>query len=636
MKNFIINLVQKKLLATILISSASVVTTTCIILPNINQQNSSTEQLNNNVNNNAKNISTQSRKSDLSLSEDNKLITLEEIKEQNIPNATIIVKNETSSNAAKIEKDEVKNEEISNEVVKNETSETQIPEVSTNETEEEKETVQESEVKPQVQNEKNEEELSCPKVSEEKKTSLESSKQELQTPEVAKEEDKKEEITENKSEESKNQNASEKEKNKSTESVDKEEKSNSDNDNEALINLVKEAYNKTINLNSITYNQVITGSLRDNITVSYNKYQNRKLIVSEYGQDYLEGTQGGYTSDTHNSSKYNQRWWRKENGSDTWVDKSSIYSGFGVSITRFLKEIKSVTNSSDDGTYVVTLDQNFANGCAEVEFNTPNMFSKDVTILVTINKDNYITNITADFKKDVLNEGKSPVCEKVSMSGFDTTSVNRPEGLEDIVIEPPVYEEGLTATQKANLAQKIQNAYINTRNVSNATYVLNGETVKYDKNKNEAIIENANEITYYKGLEDNYIDHDYVTDQYRQDSWTKAKSSDIWVKNVRKHTTFTPKELYFLNHVFTVNEENVQGNVSTYEIVILKYDANLAYSYAFGVSDRFNDNITITVSITNDNYVKEIHADFGSNKIDLIYSNIGSTQIVKPDGIIEE
>ena len=80
---------------------------------------------------------------------------------------------------------------------------------------------------------------------------------------------------------------------------------------------------------------------------------------------------------------------------------------------------------------------------------------------------------------------------------------------------------------------------------------------------------------------------------------------------------------------------SVDGDITTYTIVLYKADANLAYSHVFNESNKFDENITLTVSLDKDNYVREMHADFGDNSIDLVIYNIDNTEIIEPEGINE-
>ena len=128
-----------------------------------------------------------------------------------------------------------------------------------------------------------------------------------------------------------------------------------------------------------------------------------------------------------------------------------------------------------------------------------------------------------------------------------------------------------------------------------------------------------------------YLDYDFVTPAYHQESWTKDKATNTWTKNVTKHKTFTPQELFFLNAIFTVNSQEHNNDLHTYNITILKYYANLAYSHVYGVSDKFTNDITMDVTIDDNGYVRALKSDFG---VDLVLTNIENTIVNKPEDLI--
>ncbi len=397
--------------------------------------------------------------------------------------------------------------------------------------------------------------------------------------------------------------------------------------------LIEEAARRTQNVDSAYYRFSQTGY--SVISVKYNKSQNREYTVTDEGEEYLEGMPGRYTQDWDLSGYSKQDWWRKESGSNEWISKGRIHSGFGMAPLSFLNDVKSATlvSTRPFNHYKVVIDKEMANKAADVQFSNPNMFKTDVTLEVSINHEGYIVLLNLDCKKDVLNEGVSEVSLWLHAGDFNKTVVQRPKELANVTITDTPKKDELTPTKKVEIKEKIAAAYKKTRDVNSATYNLNGKIVMYNRNQNAALMQNGDVRTYYEGTAGKYIDHDYVTPEFQQDSWTKTGSDAEWQKNVRKHTTFTARELYFLDMIFDVTKVDVKDDVTTYTIVILKQYANLAYSHAYGVNEKFDDNITMTVSLNKEGYVCGLHGDFGDNKLDLEYSNLNTTTIQRPEDI---
>ena len=435
------------------------------------------------------------------------------------------------------------------------------------------------------------------------------------------------------------------------EQVEKEELPKQFNDsvvNNELIELIQNAVRKVREANSLQYRIEYSGLYTDNYRVWYNKNQNRRLlkvynIVNGQHlyniEEYTEGVAGNYTDKYNGSSSY-QTQWRRENSTAEWENRGKFYSGFGINILRFLNNVKNVEEKKPTSgryaypTYTVTIDKDVANQVAEMEFNKVNMFNQDVTLMVSLYYDGYIALISTDFAKDAYNDLNNQIKATVSLGYYNDVNVERPEGLKDIEIKPvPEKEDTLTATEKRNIIEEIKNAYKKTYNANSATYLLNGEKVQYDLYHNTALVETDDKITYYKGTDGLYVDHNYVTPTYHQDSWTMVKGTDVWNKNVRKHTCFIPKELYFLTEIFDLSKVEEKDGITTYTIEVLKNNANNAYSYSYNESNHFSSNITFTVSIDEYGYVREIHINQDDYKMDLVIYDIEATEVVEPVGI---
>ena len=393
--------------------------------------------------------------------------------------------------------------------------------------------------------------------------------------------------------------------------------------------VLEEAARRTQNVDSAYYRFSQTGY--SVISVKYNKSQNREYTVTDEGEEYLEGMPGRYTQDWDLSSYYKQDWWRKESGSTEWINKGRIHSGFGMAPLSFLNHVKSATlvSTRPFKHYKVVIDKDMANKAADVQFSNPNMFKTDVTLEVSINHEGYIVLLNLDCKKDVLNDGVSEVSLWLHAGDFNKTTVQRPKDLANVTITDAPKKDELTPTKKVQIKDEIKSAYQRTMNVNSATYETNGKVVQYNRQQNSALITKDGNVTYYKGEDGKYINHDYVSLEFQQDSWTKNSGSDTWVKNVKKHTTFTPTELYFLNVIFDVTKVETNNDVTTYTITVLNYYANLAYSHVYGVSNKFSDNISLKVSLK-DGYVYSLSSDFGLN---LKLHNINNTTIDRPVGI---
>ncbi len=410
--------------------------------------------------------------------------------------------------------------------------------------------------------------------------------------------------------------------------------------NEELIKLLQDAAKRTQNTDSIYYTFELKGMYNSYYKRKYNKLQNRSWLLGDGVEEYLEGAAGRYNGESFVSSYYNQDRWIKSDDSKEWVKAPSLHSIFGIGTLSFFDEIKDVKEIKPESgryafsTYVVTIDNAYANKVAEVQYNILNMFKTDIKLDVCINHDGYIVLVHSDWTEEVLTNKSSELHVRLHMGNFNETNVERPKDLNVVLTEREQSKE-LTATEKREMASKIEEAYAKTRDVNSATYKLNGKVVKYNREQNSAIFETSQSETYYKGTPGMYVDHNYVGPSYHHKSWTKFTGTDTWVKNVTKHTIFTPVELYFLNRVFDIKDVSVDGDITTYTIVLYKADANLAYSHVFNESNKFDENITLTVSLDKDNYVREMHADFGDNSIDLVIYNIDNTEIIEPEGINE-
>ena len=410
--------------------------------------------------------------------------------------------------------------------------------------------------------------------------------------------------------------------------------------NEELIKLLQDAAKRTQNTDSIYYTFELKGMYNSYYKRKYNKLQNRSWLLGDGVEEYLEGAAGRYNGQSFVSSYYNQDRWIKSDDSKEWVKAPSLHSIFGIGTLSFFDEIKDVKEIKPESgryafnTYVVTIDNTYANKVAEVQYNTLNMFKTDIELQVCINHDGYIVLVHSDWTEEVLTNKSSELHVRLHMGNFNETNVERPKDLNVVLTEREQSKE-LTATEKREMASKIEEAYAKTRDVNSATYELNGKVVKYNREQNSAIFETSQSVTYYKGTPGMYVDHNYVGPSYHHKSWTKFTGTDTWVKNVTKHTIFTPVELYFLNRVFDIKDVSMDGDITTYTIVLYKADVNLAYSHVFNESNKFDENITLTVSLDKDNYVREMHADFGDNSIDLVIYNIDNTEIIEPEGINE-
>lgn len=413
------------------------------------------------------------------------------------------------------------------------------------------------------------------------------------------------------------------------------------------LDVINKAIDKTASADSVYFTRKITGIFSEDAKIKFSKSQNRRWYLNEKQnmEEYLEGFTDRYTTDFNPSKYYYQTYWHKNNETNTWEKQGTIHASFGISELGFLKEIKAIKKlggSSPYDAYVVTIDQNVANEAAANILNTPNMFKEDMTLTVIIDREGYIRGIDGNWKKAVLNDSiGSAVTLTVHMGDFNTTKIDRPRDLNDQPVDYPNTQDELTPNKKEDIKNKIYQAFQKTYKVNNATYNRNGKIIKYDIQQNSALMENLDgTITYYEGTPGKYVDYDFVTNEYRQDSWTKAKDSDIWTKNVLTHTCFIPRELYFLNYIFDVTNVLVEENMTTYTVVVLKQNANSAYSYSYDersysyeVDKSFTSNITFTVSINDEGYITEIHIDQEGYKLDLTIEDINSTNVVKPTEI---
>ena len=417
------------------------------------------------------------------------------------------------------------------------------------------------------------------------------------------------------------------------------------NEEDELITLIKNAKQRTANVNSAHFTRYRTGLYPGSEEIKYNKNQNRFLYVSSNIQEYLEGAEGNYppTVNGRVSSYYAQTRWKKDAENPNWVKQSPLISYFGISELGFLNEIKSVKKVEGSGyrlpLYEVTLAQDFANQAGENLLNTVNLFNKDVKVYVTLDLNyKYIIKFDCKFEKEDLNKKElGPIEIDVHIGGFDSTNIARPSDLNDEPDEREKPSDALTQNQKAEIMNKIYNAYTKTYNANSATYELNGQKVMYNKSTNSALMETSTETTYYKGQDGMYLDYDFVKPKYHHESWTKLNGSSEWKQNVTKHKKFIPQELLFLNHdyivIHDVEEVETVGDVNTYTITILQYGANLIYSEIYETENKFNANVTFKVSIDKNGYVVGINADFGDNKIALKLYDIDNTEVVKPAGI---
>ncbi len=411
--------------------------------------------------------------------------------------------------------------------------------------------------------------------------------------------------------------------------------------NEELIKIIQEAVEKTKNADSAYLTKYRTSIYPENSKIKYNKSQNRRLYIDGDVEEYLEGFPGRYTTEFNASRYYYQTWWRKNQETNQWEKQGTIHSSFGISELGYLREIKLVEKLNIRGcpfdVYDITLDKSFANIAGANLLNTPNLFKTDVKLTIMIDHAGYIISIECDWTKDVLNNPSlGPITMKIHMGDFNATKVDKPKDLkEEPVNNSKVTTDELTPNKKEIIKSSIYDAYKKTYNANSATYNLNGKEVKYDIKSNSALVENTDgTTTYYKGAENKYVDHNYVTPEFHQDSWTKAKDSEVWKENVKKHTCFIPKELSFLRIIFDVKKVEASENMTTYTIEVLKQYANNAYSYANDTSDnKFNSNITFTVSIDKEGYIREIHINSEGYKVDLVISNINNTNVEKPQGI---
>lgn len=412
------------------------------------------------------------------------------------------------------------------------------------------------------------------------------------------------------------------------------------------IKIIEQAVNKTISVDSVYYTRYRTGIYPEDAKIKYNKSQNRFWYSTQKIEEYLEGFPGRYTTEFNPVKYFYQTWWLKNEETGLWERQGSIHSTFGISELAYLKQIKSVekldVRRCPYDVYVVTLSQAFANEASADILNTTDMFSKDVTLTVMVDHEGYIRSIDCDWQKDVLNKPSiGPVTISIRIGEFNQTKIVRPSDLKDEPVDYPDSRDELTPNKKEAIKDIIYTAYKKTYDAQNATYIRNGKTVTYDISMNLAFMKDTDgTVTYYEGNAGKYADYDMVTSDYQQESWTKLQDSDIWSKNVKKHTCFIPRELYFLKTIFDVSKVEVGKNQTTYTIEVLKQYANSAYSYAYDMrsysyesSKTFNNNIIFTVSIDNEGYVREIHIDSEGYKLDLSIDNINTTTVEKPTDI---
>ena len=398
-------------------------------------------------------------------------------------------------------------------------------------------------------------------------------------------------------------------------------------------NVVEDVVKKTADANSARYILTHTGYYTTKDDVWYNKNDNRRYgIFDDKVKEYVEGIPGRQNLDSPLSSYYYQDIWLNKNG--VWEKQPSLYSGFGISTLSLLKNIKTAVLHSDRPwmTYLVTIDKDVANKAMENLYNRVNTFKNDIKVYVSVDKrTGYIIHVGSNWKNEDFTDSKTSFTFSLVIADVNNTKVNRPEELKNVVITDNKKPDELTATKKQEYARLIENAYAKTRDANSLTYSLNGKTMAYNKANNEALLTDGNTITYYKGTAGMYMDYDFVAPKYHQDSWTKTNGT--WVKNVRKHTTFTPQELLFLNHIFTINKVEKKDDITTYTAVILPYDANLAYSEVYGIKNKFSENFEFQVSVDDQGFIRSLNMDFGSSKLDLTIDKINTTEIVKPDGI---
>ncbi len=422
-------------------------------------------------------------------------------------------------------------------------------------------------------------------------------------------------------------------------SANSEVESNSQK-NEELIKIIQEAVKRTGEADSVYMTRKRTGLYPEDAKIKYSISQNRRWYEDEYlkVEEYIEGFPGRYPTDSTLVRYFYQTRWTKDKQTNEWENKGALYVGHGISELGFLKQIKSVEQlkiSCPYPVYVVTLDKEFANKAAENLLNTTNLFKTDVTVTVMLNFEGYIISFDCDWQKGVLNDPKlGPVTITLHLGDFNKTTIQRPKDLNDEPFDYPDWRNVLTQSKKEAIKSSIYAAYDKTYKANNATYTLNGKKVQYDLQTNSALIENTDgSTTYYHG-NGAYLDYDFVTPQFQQDSWTKAKNSETWNKNVRKHTCFIPKELYFLTRVFDVIDVQEGADKTTYTIEVLKQYANSAYSYSCNTSDdKFTSNVRFTVSLDKQGYISEIHIDSEGYKVDLVMNNINSTTVARPEGI---
>ncbi len=404
--------------------------------------------------------------------------------------------------------------------------------------------------------------------------------------------------------------------------------------------IIQQAVVKTESVDSVYFTRQRTGIYPENAKIKYSKSQNRRWYLNGEVEEYLEGIAGRYTTEFNAVKYFYQTWWSKNSKTKEWERKGSLHATFGISELGYLKQIKSVKKLNIErcpyDVYEITLDQKFANTASENLLNTTNMFNRDVIVTVMIDRDGYIRSIDCNWKKEVLNNPSiGPVTISVHIGDFDKTKIERPRDLKEEPVDYPDSRDELTPTKKEAIKDIIYAAYEKTYHANSATYELNGKKVKYDIPSNSALIESTDgAVTYYKGADGKYVDYNMVTSEYQQDSWTKFSGSDTWVQNVKKHTCFIPRELYFLKLIFDISKVEVEGDQTTYTIEILTQAANNAYSYSYDTADsKFSSNVTFTVSIDQDGYVRKIHIDSNDYRLDLSINNINSTTVVKPSNI---
>ena len=421
---------------------------------------------------------------------------------------------------------------------------------------------------------------------------------------------------------------------------------------EEMLQKVNDAIKKSTSARSAYFHRTQSGRYLEDAYITFNKNQNRMLFKSgstiDFMEEYIEGLPERYPENVGvTSSYYYQNRWNRTSANGTWVKQPSLQSSFGIYEFNFLKYIKSIKEApvkfARYSTYEITIAKEDANKVADALFgydtelckenaDNCNMFSNDVTITIAIDWNGYINFLSANWNENVVSNSKYKFSIRLDIFNYNI-DVQRPAGINDNDFTFSEKVDEFTPTEKRKCADLIQNAYKKTRDVESATYKTNDKEVSYDRSENEALYKDNNgNLTYYKG-ENEYIDHDYVGPSYHQNSWTKKADSEEWIQNVRKHTTFTVKELYFLNHIFDVKDRKVDGNITTYTVEVLKYDANLAYSYAYNVSDKFSDNITFTVSVDEEGYIRELHIDVEDYKFDLVLSNLGTTDVTTPEDI---